>query len=184
MNAPTSAEFVWELPTERFDSQLSSARKEARRALQLEHAPLRLGCLLLSGLIYALPLTLFQDQVLEVYAGTSEARAKIGIFILLGISTLVVLPLFGYLAYLSSEASALVKGARRYTGTVVPSTRPGYAEVRFSTPFGAHDVLVRTRAPAIGSSVIVYAAIEETNLATVEISTNHENPMRVGQICR
>jgi hypothetical protein len=185
MNAPTSAEFVWELPTEKSDSQLSSVREEARRALEREHAPLRLGCLLLAGIIYALPLALVQDQMLEAYAGLSETRAKIGIFLLLGISTLVVLPLFGYLAYLSAESSALVKAARPYTGTVVPSSKRGHAQVRFSTPFGTHDLTVRTnRPPDVGSSLMIYAAIEEANLAAVELPENRERQMRIGQICR
>lgn len=167
------------------DSHLTEVRTEARRVLEHEHAPLRVAFLLLAGVIYVVPLALFQDQLFEVYAGMSEVRAKISVAILLGISTLVVLPLFGYLMHLSSESKTLAEAARRYVGTVVPSSKPGHVQVRFSTPSGADEVLVKTQSTApVGTPLVVYAIPEEGNLAAVEFERRSERRLRIGQLCR
>jgi hypothetical protein len=185
MNANTSPEFVWELSAEESDSYLSEVRTEARRVLELEHAPVRLACLLLAGIVYVVPLALLQDQLLEVYAGMSEVRAKMGVAILLGISTLVALPLFGYLAHLSSESKSLAEAARRYVGIVVPTSRPGHVQVRFSTLEGTDEVLVKTDSNTpIGTPLVVYAVPEEGNLALVEFERRNEQRLRLGQLCR
>lgn len=185
MNVKSSGEFVWELAADEVDPRLTDVRTEARRALELEHAPLRLASLVLAGVIYVVPLALFQNQIFEVYAGMSEVRAKMGVAILLGVSTLVVLPLFGYLVHLSAESKALVEAARRYVGTVVPSSKPGHVQVRFSTPSGADEVLVKTKSSApIGTPLVVYAIPEEGNLAAVEFERNSERRLRIGQLCR
>ena len=185
MNARSSAEFVWELSADEADSRLEEIRAEARRVLEVERAPVRVACLLLAGIIYVVPLALFQDQIFEVYAGMSEARAKMGVAILLGISTLVVLPLFGYLAHLSAESKALVEAARRYVGVVVPSSKPGHVQVRISTPGGADEVLVKTKSTApVGTPLVVYAIPEEGNLAAVEFERRSERRLRIGQLCR
>lgn len=185
MTTKSSAEFVWELSADELDPHLIEVRTEARRVLEQERAPLRVACLLLAGIIYVTPLALFQEQLFEVYAGMSEARAQMGVGILLGISTLVVLPLFAYLAHLNSESKALTEAARPYVGTVVPSSKAGHIQVRFSTPGGADEILVKTRSSApVGTPLVVYAIPEEGNLAAVEFERRSERRIRIGQLCR
>lgn len=185
MAVQSSTEFVWELGQHEQDSRLSHGRLQVRRALERELAPIRLAFLLMAGFIYVAPHIFLQDSLLEAYAGMSEVRAKMGVAILLGISTLVVLPIFGYLVHLSAESKALVEAARRHVGTVVPSSKPGHVQIRIATLDGADEVLVKTRSTApLGTPLVVYAIPEEGNLAAVEFERPGEPRIRIGHLRR
>lgn len=183
MQAQPSADFVWALATDEPDREHLQVREQTRRALLHELGPIRLTCLLLAGVVYVVPLLLFQDQLPEVYSGTSEWRAKMGAGILLGLSTLIVLPLFGYLLHLASESKMLVEASRRYVGTVIPASKPGHARVRIDVQDGPNEVLFKTACPpALGSLLVVHAIPEETNLAAVETGADDRRRILIGQL--
>ncbi len=179
---PSSA-LVWELSGDEDNEELRQLRSETARALEHAHAPLRIACLLLVGVIYIVPLLFLRDQLLEVYAGMNELRAKLGMFILLGISTLVALPLVGYLAHLHAEAHALAGGAQRFLGIVTPSARPSYVKLVFSTPSGTNELLLKTTGNlGVGAAVPVYASPEDSSLAVADLSTKSSRRLVVTQI--
>ena len=175
--------FAWEMaPTVRGMRFENEVERRIRQALRASQRPLYYVTLGLALLAYTVPLFLFEPALREALLENDLGRVGGTLGVLSGISTLVISPIFGYVALARREGNALLELGRAYRARV-ERWEENRVCLSLATAEGNCKLVVeaaRGRGRE-GDQWWVYAMPQETRLVAVQVPGGGDQ-MRVGHL--